>query len=343
MSRLRPPLALGARLGFRLGFCLAVASVLASPAAVAATPSALDTALDYQADADCPGRDRFFALLDRAVDPPERSRLSPAPGLRIRVEIRAGAGGYRGSMEKVDRSGSSAPRVVVSPICAEVAQALALTAAFSLAPDATGPDPVDPTLVARSDPGPSAQRASGGGGDIAGPWLGAIGAGVGGWLSTDTLTGIEGSGGRAFPIGVAALPFTATVRLRTTYARNDWAGNSPVARFALLMGALEACALSRPFAGGFEVGLCASGESGWLRGRGVRIANPRASDSLWLAFGGGPLVRVPLAGRWQIEARGAVVRPLRRVQFAFEAPDQPVGETPAVTWIAALAVVARFP
>jgi len=158
------------------------------------------------------------------------------------------------------------------------------------------------------------------------------------------LTGLEGSGGRTFPVGGAAFPFTLSLRVRTTYARNDWPGNSPVARFALWTGALEACALPRPFRGGFEVGLCASGESGWLRGRGVQIENPRTGDSLWLAFGGGPLVRAPLGRRWQIEARGAVVRPLRRVHFSFDTtPEQSVGETPAVTWIAALALVARFP
>ena len=301
-------------------------------------PSELDAVLDYRADAECPGRERFFALLDKAIDPPERSHLSNAQDVRIRVEIRAATGGYRGSMEKIDGSGASEPRVIVSPICAEVAQALALTAAFSLAPEAGRPEP---QLVASGvpqkppvpDTAPSPPR----------PWLVAVGTIAGGALSTGILTGFEGSGGRAFSAGWAALPLTVSLRLRTTYTRNDWGGDSPVARFALWTGALEACALPRPFWGGFELGLCASGESGWLRGRGVQIENPRTSDALWLALGAGPLGRVPLGRRWQIEARGAIVHPLRRVHFAFDAPTQPVGETPAITWIAALALVARFP
>jgi len=317
---------------------LAVAGVLATRAAVAAAAPGLETALDYQADADCPGRDRFFALLDDAIDPSERSRLQTVPGVRIRVAIRAAAGGYRGSMEKVDRSGTSEPRIVVSPICTEVAQALALTAAFSLAPEAVraAPGPAPAVLVERRDPTNAPREATG-------HWLLAVGAAAGGWLSSEVMTGIEGSAGRALTMGGATLPFTASLRLRTTYARNDWTGGAPVARFALWTGALEACALPRPFGGVVEVGLCATGESGWLRGRGVQIANPRASDSLWLAFGGGPLVRVSLGRRWQVEARGAALYPLRRVHFAFDEPAQSVGETSGVTWIAALGVVMRFP
>jgi len=123
-------------------------------------------------------------------------------------------------------------------------------------------------------------------------------------------------------------------------------GSTPDARFALWTGTLEACGRAALFKGGLEVGLCASGESGWLQASGVRIANPRASDSLWLAFGGGPLARVALGRRWGLEVAGALRRPLRHVQFAFDAPEQPaqpIGQTLAVTWTAALFLAARFP
>lgn len=311
---------------------------------MAATHADLDTTLDYQADAACPGRDRFLALVDSAIDPPQASPPPATQGLRMRVEIRAAAGGYRGSMEKIDRSGPSEPRVVVSPSCGEVAQALALTAAFSLTADEGQPVSVPPSISVEggAPPAPPAQPTSD---PVAatGAWLAALGASGGSALSMDLLTGIEGSGGRTFPVGGNALPLFASVRLRTTYARNDWTGGSPVARFALWTAALEACALPRPFGFGIELGLCASAESGWLRGRGVRIANPRTTDSLWLALGGGPLVRLPLGPRWNIEARGAALRPLRRAHFSFASPDAPVADTPAVTWTAALALVARFP
>jgi hypothetical protein len=336
MSRSRSFPALGSRC---LAATCAAAAVVTAPPAVAATPAELHTALDYQADAACPGRERFLALVDGAIDAQEPSHTAPARDLRIRVQIRATAGGYRGSMEKVDRFGASDPRVIVSPICAEVAQALALTAAFSVAPEAAAPPPA---LVVRRDPTPPSPQPAVHAG-AAGSWLVALGASAGGSLSTDILTGIEGSGGRSFPVGGRAFPFTTSVRLRTTYARNDWADRSPIARFALWTAALEACALPRPFGFGVEVGLCASGESGWLRGQGVRIANPRVTDSLWFAFGGGPLVRVPFGPRWHLEARGAAVRPLRRAHFSFDSPAEPVADTPAVTWSVALAVGARFP
>jgi hypothetical protein len=252
-------------------WCLATVGVAAAQPILAATAADVDAALDYDVDSACPGRDRFVALVDRAIDPTETSPAESPPsptttGLRLQVEIRATPGGYLGSMAKLDRSGSSA------------------------AP---------------------------------GSWLVALGASGGAALSTDVLAGLEGSGGRTFPVGGAALPFMTSIRLRTAYTRNDWVGNSPVARFALWTAALEAC--------------------GWLRGRGVRIANPRTTDSLWLALGAGPLVRVPLGPRWRIEARGAAIRPLRRAHFSFESPDEPVAETPTITWMAALALVARFP
>jgi hypothetical protein len=323
-------------------WCLATVGVAAAQPILAATAADVDAALDYDVDSACPGRDRFVALVDRAIDPTETSPAESPPsptttGLRLQVEIRATPGGYRGSMAKLDRSGSSEARVIAGPICSEVAQALALTAAFSLAPAAAQPAAAVERRAPPAPPPPTSAAAA------PGSWLVALGASGGAALSTDILTGLEGSGGRTFPVGGAALPFMTSIRLRTAYTRNDWVGNSPVARFALWTVALEACALMRPFGFAVEAGLCASGETGWLRGRGVQVANPRTTDSLWLAFGAGPLVRVPLGPRWRIEARGAAIRPLRRAHFSFESPAEPVAETPTTTWMAALALVARFP
>jgi len=311
-----------------------------SAVATSATPvQSTAPVLDYVAERECPARDRFVAQVEEAIDPSERARVRGARGTRIRVEIRGAIGGYRGTLEKIDEAGASAARVVVSPICADVAQALALTAAFSLAPP---PPPSEPLVVARPAPNPpAAERAIGGA--PAGLWSVAVGPVAGGWLSPGLMTGVEGGGERTFPFGGAARRLAASLRLRTTYVRNDWLGSTPDARFALWTGTLEACGLARWLEGGLEVGLCAGGESGWLRARGVRIANPRASDSWWLALGGGPLVRVAFGPRWGLELAGALRHPLRQVQFAFEDPAQTVGQTRGISWTTALSVAARFP
>ena len=100
-----------------LGSCLAVAAAgfLSGRWASAATPAALDAVLTYDADAACPARDQFLALLDKAIDPPDAARAPTGPDVRLRVTIRAATGGYHGSLEKLDRSGSSEPRVGRSP------------------------------------------------------------------------------------------------------------------------------------------------------------------------------------------------------------------------------------
>jgi len=335
---------IGGRPYLAVGCSVATIALLMARSAAAAsitTPSAgpASPVLDYVAERDCPGRDRFVAQVEEALDPSERSRVRGARGTKIRVEIRVAIGGYRGTLEKIDEAGASAARVVVSPICADVARALALTAAFSLAPASAQSEPL---VIERSVPTPAAPERSAGGAPAA-RWSVAVGPVAGGWLSPGVLTGIEGGGERTVAARGAGRPFAASLRLRTTYVRNDWMGSTPDARFALWTGRLEACGLARWFGGGLEAGLCASSESGWLRARGVRVENPRASDSWWLALGGGPLVRVAFGPRWGLELEGALRRPLRHVQFAFEDPAQTVGQTPAVTWTAALAVAARFP
>jgi hypothetical protein len=133
------------------------------------------------------------------------------------------------------------------------------------------------------------------------------------------------------------------VRARASYARNGWRGDDPVARFGLLTGGIDLCGYGRPARGPVELGLCAGAETGWLRGRGVRVATPRTSDWMWLALGGGPLVRLLLAGRWQIEARGVLELPLRHVRFTFDVPAQAVAETRSLVAIGVLALVARLP
>jgi len=324
-----------------LGCLLATTVHMVPRSAIAASaPPVESTApvLDYVAERECPARDRFAAQVEEAIDPSERSRVRGARA-RIRVEIHSAIGGYRGTLEKIDEAGASAARVVVSPICADVAQALALTAAFSLAPASA---PSAPVVVERRAPPSAPPERS----PVAGPperWSVAAGPIAGRWLSPGLMTGIQGGAGRTFAFAGAARPFAASLRLRTAYVRNDWLGSTPDARFALWTGTLEACALARWRAGGLEVGLCASGESGWLRAQGVRIANPRASDSWWLALGGGPLVRVAFGPRWGLELAGALRHPLRQVQFAFEDPAQTVGQTRGISWTTALSVAARFP
>ena len=313
---------------------------VAAPAQPLAASVFPEYALDYHADAACPDRERFLAFLKEALAVRYLPDLSRTADLRIRVDIRTSDEGFRGWMEKTDRSGISDPRLLSSAGCEEVAQALALTTAFSIVASADQ-EPVPSVLRPLNTAamrGPSPHIAAG-----SGRWIGAIGASAGGWLSPEILMGIEASGGRIMPIRTGRAPVAASLRLRATYVRNDWMREPTSARFALLTGALEACALTRPSDRGIEVGLCTTAESGWLRGRGVQIAVPRVGDSMWLAVGGGPLVRLWLGQRWQLEARGAAVLPLRRVHFAFDAPAQPVAETSGVGWTTALGLVTRFP
>ncbi|HET6150379.1 MAG TPA: hypothetical protein VFH68_22760 [Polyangia bacterium] len=355
---------MGRRLARWIWCGLVAAWAVGGAARVTAEPAVGDPAavpVEYQADAGCPSRERFVALVQAAREAPDESGVAETATLpRVRVEIRAAGAAYRGTMETVDHGASSEPRVIAGPRCDEVAQALALTVAFSLsaATDAANAAP-GPVTVASPARGMAAMA-------LAPPtsvrvvssvavapaarapaapwrWLVGLGASAGGWLAPDTMAGIDAGAALRSPSEVGPLALGWGVRARVSYARNDWRGDDPVARFGLLAGALDLCGNGRPARGPVELGLCAGVEVGWLRGRGVRVAMPRASDWPWLAVGGGPSLRLPLGGRWQIEVRGVVERPLRRVRFSFEQPEQSVAQTRALVGIGVLALVARLP
>ena len=345
------------------GAALGLVAASAPPAVAApAEPTEESTlAVDYQADGDCPARERFLALVQAALEIPGEpaAAAARAPDARVRVAIHAAGAAYRGTMEKLDDGTSSAPRVVAGARCEEVAQALALTVAFSLSaavaaapPAAAVAAPLLPGIAAIAlAPVVSARVAaavavgSARGRAPAPPWYwqAGLGAGAGGWLAPDTLAGIDGGATLRSPSEIGPLALGWGVRARAGYARNDWRGDHPAARFGLLAGGLDLCGYGRPARGPVELGLCAGAEVGWLRGRGEQVATPRTSDWTWLALGGGPLVRLPLAGRWQIEARGVVERPLRQVRFSFDQPALAVAQTRSVVGIGVLALIARLP
>jgi len=85
---------IGGRPYLAVGCSVATIALLMARSAAAAsitTPSAgpASPVLDYVAERDCPGRDRFVAQVEEALDPSERSRVRGARGTKIRVEIQS--------------------------------------------------------------------------------------------------------------------------------------------------------------------------------------------------------------------------------------------------------------
>jgi hypothetical protein len=319
-------------------FCCTWLLLLVAPAAALAR-AAVPTDLEYAADPACPDRERFVAAMDEHAQVLGRDLSAPwsssSPRPRIRVDIRIDGGGFRGSLERRDKGGASSPRELVSADCAEVASALALTAVLSHAPAVT--------VAARPPPPPGAPAtAATAAPAMAHPaeWLlGLAGHGSNG-VSPYYMTGVEVSAGGSRRWGAGATWWSA--RLGAAYARNDWVEGDRAARFALLSARLELCPLGGPLGARLEVGVCGTGEAGWLRGRGVNVAHPRQVDVPWLALGGGVLARGRLTGRWQLEARAAAAHPLRRINFRFDTPDRSVADVRAVSFTVAVGLVARF-
>jgi hypothetical protein len=287
--------------------------------------------VEWRAPAACPDAEELRFRIERAIGMP----LSHAAPLRFQIEAERSAEGYGARMD-VDAGPREPPRrrVLVASDCSQLTDLVAVTAAIALgasdpgeglspAGSAAPSEPADAVSHAAAASPAITSSADGAGASaplIAGSSSGATPADELGlaalesssppWSPELSLWFLADAGslphtGAGFALGAGVGQGRFRLRALGTWLFEQHAAlqgaeaAGPGARFALVAGALSACAAPFGAVGpGWVVEGCGGWEIGRLSGEGRGVLRPRSSAALWSA------PRLDLAARWAFGSTG---------------------------------------
>jgi hypothetical protein len=311
-------------------------SVLAAQAATVPVP----VLIEVEAPVDCAGGAEFY---ERIAARTHRVRpAAPAePALRFRVRLREVPGGVRGELYMLGEQGETDRREVDGATCDEVVEALSLTAALAIDPEAglvagdaaaaaeTGPKDAPrrstPPAVPAEPPRESAPEESQ-----------SFGLELGGELAAGEVVSpfvALGAGVFARLFGKGREGWRPTLGLRLLHLRND-IFTTPVhasVRFTAL--AVEPCPVRVDANGLFQWEPCAVLAGGFIQARGKSVTNPSSVVRSWWSVGA--LIRALTLGEPRLQFELGFSAPLVRRRFVLTSPDNVVAETPAVSVLGA--------
>jgi hypothetical protein len=249
-----------------------------------------------------------------------------------------------GRLQVTEEGRETDSRRVSGASCAEVVEALSLTAALSVDPDALlaapppSPPPAPPAPATAPEPRPLPPPPP--------PrprpktlhwWVGADVVG-----STALSPGVLWGGGVSFGFeqtrpGVLA----PSVRLTLRHLRNDVLEEQKNAIATWSTLGIDACPLRLGRA--LSLQPCAAARTGllYLGGRGVD--HPTSVDRPWWSLGGVLRLRAAVGPTWSLEVAGGLEGPLVGRRFVVEAPRREVAHTPPAVVTGSLGVAARLP
>jgi hypothetical protein len=302
--------------------------------------------LSYDAPAACPTEAAFFEAIQARTEHVRRASADES-ALEASVRVSRTERGFVGEVRETLNGTESSARSVDGKTCKEVVEALSLTIALSIDPNAhapiakpppSAPEPgaCPPAPVVRVAPAPVPTTAA-----PASPPL-QIELGLAA-LATETLTS-ELSAGAA--LSGTFLKKTGEARL-ASLELSLWFATSGVlafpanhqARFEGL--SLDACPARFQF-GSVELGPCALVTAGALETTGRGVAEPASVEHAWWSAG--------LDFQWSILLGGGVVLesalggsvPLAKRRFYLSQPGHVIAETPLVSPVLRLGLGYRF-
>jgi hypothetical protein len=319
------------------GFALSILALAWQPK-VLALP--IDIRVEFDAPSDC---SEVLTFYDRVRARTDRVRLAEASAqaLTLRVRVVRRGGKVHGQLRMTDDHGASSTREVDGASCAEVVDALSLTATLALdptaspeAPLATVPPPAEVvTLVATPThppppPPPSTlgleMGAEAGVAEVISPYL-SVGGTVFGRLT-------QGPGERV----------SRSLGFALGHFGNDIVTSQDEVSARLTTLTLTACPARFDANGAFSLEPCGLFAGGILAVSSRGISNPDSALRSWWSAGLLLRVGVPLGGpaALELEAGGAV--PLLKRRFILEIPDRVLGESPAISGFLSLGAAYRF-
>jgi hypothetical protein len=302
---------------------------------------AVPVRVSYDAPVDCPSAQAFYEAV-RARTDHVREAVGEEPRLDVSVRVARNARGFAGDVREVVNGKESATRSMDGATCKEVVEALSLTVALSIDPDAhapISPPPIEPL----PRPAPSAPVALPPE-EVAEPASAPLRLEVG----LSTLGTVVETRGLSFGGALFASVFRETsphtssgLQLALLFASTDFP-SSPSdhhTRFGAL--ALDVCPW-RYRVGDVELAPCALGSFGVLELTGREVSGAKTVDRAWWSAGLDAQLSLLLGSGWVLEgALGGTVPLVRRRYFTNDA-EHVVAETPAISALARLGIGLRF-
>lgn len=278
-----------------LSWALLIASGLYGPSAQA-EETRLSVAVRFQGARECDDPDAFWRALSERT-----TRVYPSAedeaSIVLDVQLKPSRRGVLGMLQIAGSGVATEPRYVEAQHCADVVQALALTAALGIDPDALTKVPENPPLPEpEEEEGPS----------IPWSWRGALEAGLIGNMAVDLEANLGVFGGVA---AVAERPsvFAPKIRIGATASRTDLFDSAGSARFALTAISFDAC----PIRFGTEalaLRTCATSLWGAIVGEGRNLTNGLDTRQTWFSIGPALQIEIQIsrALHWQLDFAGHV-------------------------------------
>ena len=312
--------------------------VFAAPDTTPGSSGSIPVRVDYHALPECPDAAAFMRGVQartrrvRLAEEGESARTFVVYIVRVEDRVLGHVRVTRDGQETDSRSFEGAD-------CAEVVDALALTTALSVDPDArlvpelqeVEPAPPPPKPPPPKPPPPEPEEPA----PVRGPWsigadLEAVGVvkayilpGAGAWV------GLHSN-----------LPgwWSPSARLTVHHARNDLAEDPPEALVVWTAASVEGCPLQLGPPGSLEVRACAVAQGGLLHLRGLAVQHQRSATRNWWSTGALARAGFPVGRAVQLDAAlGATVALVER-RFVTEGPRDVVARTNRVAPFGTLGV-----
>ena len=302
---------------------------------------AVPVRVSYDAPADCPNAQAFYDAV-RARTDHVRQAVGEEPRLDVAVRVTRDPRGFAGEVREVVNGKESAVRSMDGETCKEVVEALSLTVALSIDPDAhapvaqptTRPAPQPAPPAAANPPGPDAPQAPSAtlrleiGMSALGTVVDTAGSSLGGALFATVLR--------------EASPRTSSsVQLALLFASTGFpsAPSDHRTRFGALV--LDACPW-RHRVSDVELAPCALGSFGVLEATGRDISNAATVDRAWWSAGLDAQLSWLLGRGWVFEGALGGTVPLVRRRYFTNTAEHVVAETPLISPLARLGIGVRF-
>lgn len=339
---------------------LVAVGISSSAAAVGPIP----VNIEYTAPAACSSLDSFYRGVRVRTD---RVRLASPGELGVQIRVRVFRVGriIRGELTIGEHQAEDETRRVDGVSCDEVVEALSLTAALAIDPNAS--------LLSRSSTADNDALSDVRQGSIANTGAPTIAPGPPGLQGSAASTGPSNPSGsplaqsNRFDLSAQAVassyvthglmlgpqgglrllvPVRPTTRvsagMQVFHVSNDWFGTGDSSRFQITGVGLSLCPLQSAFSDRLEVGACASARGGLLKASGLGLSHPQSVGRSWWTMGLDALGTLCLYGPWRLELSAGMAVPLIVREFTAGTPGQDVGKTPVMAVQAGLGVAYRF-
>ncbi|HEX3775988.1 MAG TPA: hypothetical protein VHV51_16060 [Polyangiaceae bacterium] len=296
--------------------------------------------IEYDAPASCPSEAELYDAIRARTDHARRA-AGDEPAVDVNVRLTRGERGFTGEVRETVNHNESSARSVEGATCKEVVEALSLTIALSVDPNAhapretPAPKPAPEAVVCPPAPEPRTvivERA---------PELHVeLGLDT---VATEALSSELGTGGALSATFVRDIgeSYDSSLELSLLFADSGLVSEPSDHRSEFVALALDACPVGFRF-GGIELAPCALGLGGVLGATGRGIAEPATVSRGWWSAGLDFKLSVLLGRGFVFESALGASAALEKRRFYETAPTRIIAETPVISPILRLGLGYRF-